>query len=94
MLLRSPVESHYRASSHYVPYIWLIFVIDLIINDVNVYSATWATDGALKELSHPLIHKVSTETIIHIATTTMIQGISPTGLFRQPPPDFGLRVDV
>ncbi len=44
----------------------LFFVVALIINDVNVYSAAWATGGALKEISHQFINKVSNEFIFYI----------------------------
>ncbi len=46
----------------------------LIINDADVYSATWATGGALKELSRPLVNKMSTDAPVHIAPTTAIHG--------------------
>ncbi len=75
MLLRSAVESHYSAFSHTRLIFSLFFVIALIIIDVNVYSAAWATGEALKELSHQVINKVSNEALVHIATTAM----SPTG---------------
>ncbi len=65
-----------------------------MINDVNVFSATWATGGTLKELSRPLINKVSTEALVHIATTTTIQAASSVSIFRSSQPGCGLRVDV
>ncbi len=54
------------------------FVLTLIINDADDYLATWAIGGALEELSHTLINKVSAEALVHIAsTTTMNKMLEP-----------------
>ncbi len=43
----------------------LFCAIRLTVNAVNVYSATLATGGTLKEISHPFINKVSNEIFVH-----------------------------